>query len=244
QFVAWLARSDAEQTRGYWRQTLGDLTEATPLPVKPPQVPGTSSATVDVDLSPALHESVRGFLARAGLTLATLAQGAWASVLAERTGRDDVVFGATVAIRPGELADVGRMVGPLITTLPVRVRLAPAPDTRAWLADLQERHAELREHVASALTDIHRLTAVPAGEQLFDTILVVENFPRPVIAGPQASLTAVREFERTGYPIVLGVIDADPIRVQVLYEQADCDPAFARDLAEDTVRAFARLCRA
>ncbi|MEV5718813.1 amino acid adenylation domain-containing protein [Amycolatopsis mediterranei] len=243
QFVAWLARSDAEQARGYWRQTLGDLTGATPLPVKPPQVPGTSSGTVDVDLSPSLHEAVRGFLARAGLTLATLAQGAWASVLADRTGRDDVVFGATVAIRPGELADVGRMVGPLITTLPVRVRLAPAPDTRAWLTGLQGRHAELREHVASALTDIHRLTALPAGEQLFDTILVVENFPRPVIAGPQASLTAVREFERTGYPIVLGVIDADPIRVQVLYEQADCDPAFARDLAEDTVRAFARLCR-
>ncbi|WP_253888107.1 non-ribosomal peptide synthetase [Actinokineospora diospyrosa] len=243
QYVAWLAAADQQRERAYWSANLGDLAHTTPLPIKPPQVPGTSSATVDVDLSPSLHDAVRGFLADAGLTLATAAQGAWATVLADRAGSDDVVFGATVAIRPGELPDVGRMVGPLINTLPVRVRVEPTADPRDWLSDLQGHHAEVREHAASALTDIHRLTSLPAGESLFDTILVVENFPRPVIAGAEASLTAVLEFERTGYPVVIGVIDADPIRVQVLYEQADCDPEFARDLAEDLVRAFARLCR-
>ncbi|WP_104819884.1 hypothetical protein [Kitasatospora sp. MMS16-BH015] len=64
-----------------------------------------------------------------------------------------------------------------------------------------------------------------------------------MIIGPAASLTAVREVERTGYPVTLGVIDADPIRVQVLFEQADCDRAYALGLAEDLIRAFAELCR-
>jgi non-ribosomal peptide synthetase component F len=198
---------------------------------------------VDLDLPSPVHQAVRTFLADAGLTLATLAQGAWAQVLADRTSRDDVLFGATVAIRPGELPDIDRMVGPLINTLPVRVRVEPDGGTRAWLAGLQAQFAELREYAASSLTDIHQQTAMPADEQLFNNIVVVENYPRPVIAGPAASLTAVREFERTGYPVVLGVIDTDPIRVQVLYEQADCAPDFARALAEQVIQTLARLCR-
>lgn len=243
QFVEWLDAADSAAARKYWHDTLGDVTRGAPLPVTPPQLPATGSATVDLDLSASLHEAVRDFLADAGLTLATLAQGAWATVLADRTGRGDVLFGATVAIRPGEVPDIGRMVGPLINTLPVRMRVEPDRGARAWLADLQGRYAELREYAASSLTDIHQQTAMPADEQLFNNIVVVENFPSPVVAGPAASLTAVREFERTGYPVVLGVIDADPIRVQVLYERADCDPDFARDLAEQVVRTFARLCR-
>jgi amino acid adenylation domain-containing protein/non-ribosomal peptide synthase protein (TIGR01720 family) len=250
-FVEWLEASDPAAAQQYWRETLGDLEHGTPLAPNPPSAPHEpvgGSATVDLELPPALHRSVRGFLAGAGLTLATLAQGAWATVLAERTGSDDVLFGSTVAMRPGEVPDIERMVGPLISTLPVRVRLGSAhPDKgrgpHAWLSELQRRNAELREHAAVSLTDLHRLTAMPPGEPLFDHILVVENFPRPVIAGPAASLTAVRELERTGYPVTLGVIDADPIRVQVLYEQADCDPEFALGLAEDLIRAFAELCR-
>ncbi|HEY4457772.1 MAG TPA: amino acid adenylation domain-containing protein [Pseudonocardiaceae bacterium] len=238
-FVQWLNAADPDVARRYWHDALGDVTQATTLPLTGSE--GSSSATVDVALSASLHETVRGFLTGNGLTLATLAQGAWAMVLADRTGRDDVLFGSTVAIRPGELANVGRMVGPLINTLPVRVRVDRNRPTRDWLAELQRRYAELREYAASSLTDIHQQTGLPADQQLFDNILVVENFPRPVIAGPAASLTAVREFERTGYPVVLGVIDADPIRVQVLYEQSSCDANFARELADQVIEAFARL---
>jgi amino acid adenylation domain-containing protein/non-ribosomal peptide synthase protein (TIGR01720 family) len=239
-FVQWLGAADPAAARQYWQDTLGDVTQATSLPLTGTE--GTSSATVEVDLPASLHEKVRGFLTGNGLTLATLAQGAWATVLADRTGRDDVLFGSTVAIRPGELANVGRMVGPLINTLPVRVRVDRDRPAREWLTELQGRYAELREYAASSLTDIHQQTGLPADRQLFDNILVVENFPRPVVAGPAASLTAVREFERTGYPVVLGVIDADPIRVQVLYEQSGCDARFARELAEQVIETFARLC--
>ena len=46
-------------------------------------------------------------------------------LLGALTGRDDVVFGATVSGRPPELPGVEHMVGLLINTIPVRVRLDP-----------------------------------------------------------------------------------------------------------------------
>ena len=65
------------------------------------------------------------------MTLNTLIQAAWAILLGRLTGRDDVVFGVTVAGRPPEIAGIERMVGLFINTLPLRVRLAPATPLRS-----------------------------------------------------------------------------------------------------------------
>ena len=46
-------------------------------------------------------------------------------LLGRLSGRDDVVFGVTVAGRPAELAGVEQMVGLFINTLPLRMRLPP-----------------------------------------------------------------------------------------------------------------------
>ena len=48
-------------------------------------------------------------------------QVAWAILLGRLTGREDVVFGVTVAGRPPEIAGIERMVGLFINTLPLRI---------------------------------------------------------------------------------------------------------------------------
>ena len=45
-------------------------------------------------------------------------------LLGRLTGRDDVVFGITVAGRPPEIAGIESMVGLFINTLPLRVKLS------------------------------------------------------------------------------------------------------------------------
>ena len=52
-------------------------------------------------------------------------QTAWAILLGRLTGREDVVFGVTVAGRPPEVAGIENMVGLFINTLPLRVQLPP-----------------------------------------------------------------------------------------------------------------------
>src|SRR5690606_40134498 len=60
-----------------------------------------------------------------GVTANTVLQVAWAVLLGQLTGRDDVLFGATVSGRPPELPGVESMVGLFINTIPVRGRFAP-----------------------------------------------------------------------------------------------------------------------
>ncbi|NEE11382.1 hypothetical protein G3M58_33610, partial [Streptomyces sp. SID7499] len=77
----------------------------------------------DVELSP---DSARALVAVAralDVTVPVVVQTLWSLVLADMTGRQDVVSGTTVSGRPAELAGAESMVGLFINTLPVRVRI-------------------------------------------------------------------------------------------------------------------------
>ena len=76
-------------------------------------------------LSEELTAGLQALAREHGLTLNTVVQGLWAVLLGRLTGRDDVVFGVTVAGRPAEIAGIEQMVGLFINTVPVRVRLRP-----------------------------------------------------------------------------------------------------------------------
>ena len=88
------------------------------------------------------------------MTMNTVVQGAWALALAQTTGRDDVVFGATVSGRPAELAGVERMIGLFINTLPVRVRLDNAEPLTTLFQRIQNEQTQLLDHQWPGLTDI------------------------------------------------------------------------------------------
>ena len=109
-----------------------------------------------------------------GLTLNTYIQGVWAILLGRLTGRDDVMFGVTVAGRAPEIAGIESMVGLFINTLPLRVKLAPERPLAALLSVLQDSQSRLMAHQHLGLAEIQNLAGL--GE-LFDTLVVFENYP-------------------------------------------------------------------
>ncbi|MCI3935033.1 non-ribosomal peptide synthetase [Streptomyces sp. AN091965] len=143
--------------------------------------------------------------AHRGLTQNTLVQGAWAVLLARRSGRADVCFGAMVACRPPELEGVEEIIGLLANTVPVRARLdGTLADT---LTDLQARQRALVEHQHVALTDLERLTG---RHRLFDSLVVFENYPvdpdRLRAPAPGLTVVGTRFREATHHPVTLTVM--------------------------------------
>ncbi|MFF3500900.1 amino acid adenylation domain-containing protein [Streptomyces sp. NPDC003247] len=143
--------------------------------------------------------------ARRGLTRNTLVQGAWAVLLARRSGRADVCFGAMVACRPPELEGVEEIIGLLANTVPVRVRLTGTlADT---LTALQAGQRALVEHHHVALSDLERLTG---RRRLFDSLVVFENYPvdpdRLREPAPGLRVVGTRFREATHHPVTLTVV--------------------------------------
>ncbi|MBL3671800.1 non-ribosomal peptide synthetase, partial [Streptomyces sp. M2CJ-2] len=98
-YLAWLTQQDRAAAETAWREVLDGLEE--PTLVAPAAPAGGSSAPerVTVDLPAELTAALAARARTAGHTLNTLLQAAWAMVVGQLTGRDDVVFGATVSGR-------------------------------------------------------------------------------------------------------------------------------------------------
>jgi mycobactin peptide synthetase MbtF len=240
-YLAWLGRQDKDAARAAWRAELAGAEEPTLVaPADPARVPAIPVRGT-VDLPHRISRRVADLARRHGLTVNTVMQGAWALVLARLSGRTDVVFGATVAGRPPELPGVESMVGLFINTLPVRVPLDGGRPVLEMLAGLQERQASLLAHQHLGLPEIQRLAGPGA---VFDTLVLFENYPRPPAApaGP-GSLSFATEGTRqaTHYPLTIGVIPGDRLRVHVTYRPELIDAALAESISDRLVRVLEQI---
>ncbi|MCP4148791.1 MAG: hypothetical protein GY757_13675, partial [bacterium] len=114
------------------------------------------------------------------ITLATLLYSAWAILLQKYTYSDDVVFGTTVSGRSAKLKGIENIVGLFINTLPLRVTYRPGENTTAFLARVN-RELQEREHYETApLVKIREYSAVGMDEEMFDSVVVIENYPLEV----------------------------------------------------------------
>src|SRR6185369_16559393 len=127
-YLAWLKRQDLGASEAFWRQSLEGFSTPTFLAAREGRVEepdGTDEQRRDLALPAVVSDALRVMARRRRLTLNTLVQGAWALLLAQESGREDVVFGVTVAGRPADLPIVESIVGPFLDTLPLRVEVAP-----------------------------------------------------------------------------------------------------------------------
>ena len=175
-YLAWLAGQDRAAALAAWREALAGLEEPTLLA---PQAAGGGRLRPSRSRCALSESADRGADARRraaqGLTLNTVVQAAWAILLGRLTGRDDVVFGVTVAGRPPEIAGIERMVGLFINTLPLRVQAAAgAAAAASCCSEVQDGQSRLMAHQHLGLAEIQQLAGL--GE-LFDTLVVFENYP-------------------------------------------------------------------
>src|SRR6185369_12670863 len=193
-YLAWLKRQDQGAAEAFWRRSLAGFSTPTVLAAReeraeePAGTPGIAARRQDLALPAAVSTALRAMARRRRLTLNTLAQGAWALLLAQESGREDVVFGVTVAGRPADLPGAESIAGPFLNTLPLRVEVAPERGLHAWLAALQEHQAVARRHEHAPLVDVQRWSGLPPGVALFDHILVFENLLLPEEASRPAGL--------------------------------------------------------
>ncbi|WP_442972089.1 amino acid adenylation domain-containing protein, partial [Rhodococcus sp. T7] len=205
-YLEWLAAQDSRTSVGVWAQALAGLEESTLLA---PHHTATASAPSElvVDLSDGLLAAMADRSRELGVTMNTLVQAAWGIVLGRLTGRDDVVFGATVSGRPPEVAGVETMLGLFINTLPVRVRMQPHDDARALLQRIQFEQSRLLDDHYIGLADIQQELGLGA---LFDTLLVFESYPldREALTLSAAGIEGlqvldIESFSPTHYPLAI-----------------------------------------
>ncbi|MEU2792045.1 amino acid adenylation domain-containing protein, partial [Streptomyces sp. NPDC007100] len=219
-YLAWAASQDRAAAEQVWHRALADLDGPTLVAPASPEPAGSLPGLLVTELPADLTAAVEGNARTRGLTLNTVVQGAWALLLHTLTGRDDVVFGGTVSGRPPELPGVDEIVGLLMNTLPVRIRLQPGEPLAALLARVQDEQTALVGHHHLGLPELHRL----AGHgELFDTSVVFGNAPidrEEILKQAKGLRVTVEESDPTGgthYPLSLSVVPGERLRLELTY---------------------------
>ena len=224
-YIDWLRRADAGASESYWRAQLSALDE-------PVRIAGTLCAAAQADEGHGRHgreldrdttARIVEFARQQRVTVSTLVQAAWAIVLSRLTGRQNVVFGATVAGRPAGLPGAQHIVGLFINTLPVIAKMPGDARFGDWLRAMQAASVASHEHAHTPLYDIQRWAGA-SGDGLFDSIVVFENYPvddalRHAPPGGFA-LTHLRSRDETNYAFTLGATLRDTLRITSRYARA------------------------
>jgi amino acid adenylation domain-containing protein/non-ribosomal peptide synthase protein (TIGR01720 family) len=216
-YIAWLECQDEQDAQIFWREAFLDAAPGI-LTVEHTGNEGYCELMAHIPESDCL--GLQSLAQNLGVTLNTLVQAAWALVMAEHTGVDEVLFGITVSGRSNDLNRIETMAGLFINTLPLSLQLDRDSLLADWLKVIQTKQFTLQQYEYSSLADIRDCSGISVA---FDSILIFENYPvdKTLLKEDQAlRLCAVKAFEHTNYPLTLLAIPDKSLNLQITYNSA------------------------
>ncbi|KAF0700193.1 Aste57867_9277 [Aphanomyces stellatus] len=173
--VDYIQAQDKESTEAFWRAYLLDLK---PTVVGTHQCIHDRNEHADNTFSMVAHmtmEEITQAARRVNLTIAEVIKLAWAATLRKYTRRNDVVFGYVTANRNIPVRDVEMILGPLLSTIPCRVKFDDSLSANQWIDAIYSERGALITHSHASLIDMKRWSGVEG--DFFDTLFVFQNMP-------------------------------------------------------------------
>ncbi|NTF35013.1 non-ribosomal peptide synthetase [Rhizobium skierniewicense] len=245
-YVAW-SQSAFERGAGeaFWRGELADFDGARDLALPMPEMAAPDDRPFAFEMDKGGIEVVEK---RERVTFASVVAGCWAVLLSRYGGSDDVLFGMTSSGRRAEIDGSDTMVGVLIETRPARVKVDEQAALGSWLRSLMQDEARREEVGAVSLAQIETWSGMERGARLFETLLVVENYPQAPLAellGEGITVENVHTVERTNWPLTVVVVpEGDRLRLTLLYDPARYERLWIEQVGRHFVRLLNSAARA
>ncbi|MEK3793444.1 amino acid adenylation domain-containing protein [Paenibacillus sp. FSL R7-0204] len=226
-----------EREAVYWADCLRNYEiKQTVQPFYKPRRPGFKRVSLSIPETAAA--GMRLFCQNNGMPVATLMNGAWGLLLQRFKHVDDIVFGSTLSGRGVSLTGIERIVGLLINTVPLRLSSRKRESVLEYFAGVQSAITARRPYEMAGLSEIRGYAGIHGTEELFDTLLVMENYPldKVLLEQPMAgsaaegltgqaplSISSFEMVEHTHYPLTLLIRESSGFEMDFIYDQESYD---------------------
>lgn len=235
-YIRHIYAGDKTSEETYWREYMNGLENGSLLPFISSSTDRNSGLGIfgreSLELNDELSNQIQHYIQQNRITANTLMQGVWAQLLHRYTGKDHVVYGVTVSGRPEDLAGIEHRVGMYINTLPLHVAVNGSQTIPGWLRQLQQQQVASRQYQYSALSDILGWSDIQG--ELFDSLLVFENYPVDEVIGAshwKLEVENVEVYEQTNYPLSIEIAIGRNINIRFNYNAALLPEAYAKKIA-------------
>ncbi len=228
QYLQWLSKQDVQTGQQFWRTYLNGYSETASLPAYGGSAKGSGSAEFKIQLPAGLSGQLTQSAMANKVTVNALIQAAWGILLARYNDRQDVVFASVVSGRPSEIANIERMVGLLINTVPVRVKLEFSEPVSKLLNRLHQHNSASQAFQFMPMADIQPKPGAP------DHLLVFENYHLETSTGNENNELSIQDIhtrEQTDYDLTVVVAPGEHWQLTCLYNPERYDEQYLQQVS-------------
>jgi hypothetical protein len=203
-YLAAIRKTPERAARQFWSNYLDGIRTSC---LVDPQFNGQGSSVMsNVRLSESQTGDLKKLAGELKITQNTIVQGAWAIVLGKLFNSWDVAFGITVSGRSTDLDNIHLLSGMFMNVHPFRTSLDIKLTVAEWLKYIQKRQLEASEYEHLSAEQLIMYSEWPAGQALFDTLLVYENYPNLKLTNGALQASDLSSGLTSAYPLTLTVI--------------------------------------
>ena len=263
-YLRWQANQDSNLAKAFWKQTLSEFSDPTPLPLDDakitpvsPHMPLEALQVFGEELSPTETRTLRDQAEQMGVTISTLLHATWAFLLARASGVETVCYGTVRSCRYGSSPLASETVGMFTNTIPMLVRVPESETIANWLKQLRNLQHQLRPFEHTGLTQIRSELSIANTVPLFESLLGFETQDLPSellksLSDPPIStnpiensvkkrnlLKAIEVRQHTGIPFTIAARLTDRLHLRISYDNR----RFSRIGVERTLRQLIHVLR-
>nr|AGS49589.1 long-chain-fatty-acid--CoA ligase [uncultured bacterium esnapd10] len=250
----WLAAQDTTDAEAFWSSRLCGLDPLTAPGVIGAGEPEQGIGRVEVRFSADELAKLRTIVSARAATENTVLQTVWAALLwrfADTKTDRAIGFGVTLSGRGIDLLGVERIPGLLMTTLPLTVEVRPDERVLDLVGRVREAALDTATFEWVSTGQVHDWSGRPGSVPLFESLLVVENYPSSLgevgrllaeagIAVEQPTVTGAE----TAYPCTLLLHHDDKdVVLTVVHDRTVIGTDSAQRIAELWLEVLTRLER-
>ncbi|MCR3759893.1 amino acid adenylation domain-containing protein [Clostridium felsineum] len=205
EFIKYTKKLNKDEHKEYWTKYLKDISGRDDY-FAGKKIGDSKEILYKLDLNKSSR--VKNFCRENRVSLASLLYCIWGVLIQKFNNSNEVVFGTTVSGRPGNIKGIDNMVGLFINTIPLRIKSENETKLIDLMHHIDRILSKRKKFENTSLTDIKEYCDLKANDELFNSIVIIENYPIDLNINKK-NVLKISDFyikEETNYNISLEII--------------------------------------
>lgn len=220
EFVKLQQNRNKETQKLFWSNYFKGFSEKTRIPLEKSTQKISGHKNHHFSLSKQVTAKINQFTKNLEVTVAAFFYTVWAILLQKINQSTDVVFGITLSGRTPELDGIEEMIGLFINSIPLRMQTEPAEKVSSLIKKVMAELNDQKEFELTPLSDIHSYSGLDSAGSLFNSLIVLENYPidKNTTKSDNLEIIDFEITESTNYDITLGIIEKESFTFELSYK--------------------------
>jgi len=197
-------------------------------------LPGVFNEKLSTYISKHPIEALDKFSASSRITKASVVYAAYGLLLQRYKDTADIAFGTPVSNRSSSVKGSGDVMGNFINTIPLRVSTTDGTSLMDVVKKVNHELLDRAEYSNTSYSDIKTLLSLNPSDTLFDSILVIENYPLDIEAinyNKEFEIKLRSAYGDTGIPVVIHVFFKEQLEIEVIWQSQLLHEGFVKRFA-------------